>query len=67
MFQDLIVWRILIVYCNTDDNCIYHRTLSKGCEIMIIFEDGDLLKSGTNVIAHQVNCKGVMGSRWLKI
>jgi O-acetyl-ADP-ribose deacetylase (regulator of RNase III) len=29
---------------------------------MIIYEKGDLLKSDTNMIAHQVNCKGIMGS-----
>jgi O-acetyl-ADP-ribose deacetylase (regulator of RNase III) len=29
---------------------------------MIIYEKGDLLESDTNMIAHQVNCKGVMGS-----
>ena len=28
---------------------------------MLIIKDGDVLKSGADVIAHQVNCQGVMG------
>lgn len=28
---------------------------------MIIYKEGDVLKSGADVIAHQVNCMGVMG------
>lgn len=29
---------------------------------MITYHKGDILKSGANVICHQVNCQGVMGS-----
>lgn len=28
---------------------------------MIVYKEGDVLKSGADVIAHQVNCMGVMG------
>ena len=31
---------------------------------MILQEKGDLLQSRANVIAHQVNCRGVMGAVW---
>lgn len=29
---------------------------------MLIYKNGDLLKSNCNIICHQVNCQGVMGS-----
>lgn len=29
---------------------------------MIVYKKGDLLKSDCNIICHQVNCQGVMGS-----
>lgn len=32
---------------------------------MITFVEGDITKASTQVIAHQVNCNGVMGGRVL--
>ena len=29
---------------------------------MITYHEGDILKSGANIICHQVNCRGVMGA-----
>lgn len=33
---------------------------------MVTYKNGDLLKSGCNIICHQVNCQGVMGSGMAK-
>ena len=34
---------------------------------MVTYKSGDLLESGCNVICHQVNCQGVMGSGIAKL
>jgi len=39
-----------------------HCDAQKDSQQWVCYQDGDIMRSGANIICHQVNCRGVMGS-----